>query len=254
MWKAKAIEAKVLEAGYVRGPSGAWDAQVGLRLRNLDPDHRCHRELHVDFLNAEGQVLSSVRSFVSLAGGAAQHRRYRAPRKLACPGELGACPRLSVRLRELAGEASAIPLAAVEAEKSPPEGQPLFAQSVVDGDTLVLISGERVRLLGVDTPEREKKAGGRGPEPGYQVASDYTRERCMAGPLILQYDGERQDIYGRWLALVVLEDGTLLNLDLLKKGLARAYPLAEFSRKDEFLKAESEARAAGLGLWAPAKP
>jgi endonuclease YncB( thermonuclease family) len=72
----------------------------------------------------------------------------------------------------------------------------------------------------------------------------------MDGSLTLSFDGERRDVYGRWLALVRAEDGGLVNLEMLQKGLAKVYPRSDFSQKAAFENAEQEAKAAGLGLWA----
>ena len=72
----------------------------------------------------------------------------------------------------------------------------------------------------------------------------------LAGPVTLAYDGERQDVYGRWLVLVRTEDGTLLNRDLLEQGLARVYERSDFALKQDFTATEAAARAAKKGIWA----
>jgi len=93
---------------------------------------------------------------------------------------------------------------------------------VVDGDTLVLDGGERVRLLDVDTPEkfdspkldRDAKRTGMSKEKikamGEQ-ASEFTRKLCEGKRCWLEYGKRRTDKYGRTLAYVHLEDGRVVN-------------------------------------------
>lgn len=126
--------------------------------------------------------------------------------------------------------------------------QTYFVERVVDGDTLLLESGERVRLLGVDTPETVK--------PNHPIerlgreASSFT-ERLVEGKRVrLGFDKERRDRYGRLLAYVYA-DGLFLNEELLRAGLSEAqlqYPYSN-AMKRRFQRAEEEARRAERGLW-----
>ena len=71
---------------------------------------------------------------------------------------------------------------------------------VIDGDTFVLYSGEKVRLIGVDTPETKH------PQKPVQYfakeASEFTRRMIEGKTILLEYDGKRSDRYGRLLAYV----------------------------------------------------
>ena len=92
---------------------------------------------------------------------------------------------------------------------------------VVAGDTLVLDGGERVRLIGVDTPETvhpQKPVEYFGKE-----ASAFTRQLVEGERVRLEYDlgTGRKDRYGRTLAYVYLEDGRLLNLAIIAGGYKR---------------------------------
>jgi micrococcal nuclease len=257
-WTRGSLSARVIEAGYQRdAKTGAWEASATLRFANLSAGRRYHQSVQVQFVDAGGKVLGGWKTFLSLPPGQAQHRQVRAPGRLACAGELPACPGLSLRvlLGPQAGAAAAVPIPAVPLAdgEAPPEGQPLYVAQVYDGDTLALLSGQKIRFLGIDAPERLRK-GGPGAEPYYQQATDFVRARVMDAPVTLAYDGEKRDVYGRWLARVLLEDGSDLNRELLSQGLARVYPRSDFSLKEDYLKAEAEARAAGRGLWGPAKP
>jgi len=120
---------------------------------------------------------------------------------------------------------------------------------VVDGDTLVLDGGERVRLIGVDTPETvhpQKPVEYFGKE-----ASEFTRRTADGKRVRLEYDQGtgRQDRYGRTLAYVYLEDGRLLNLEIIEGGYGHAYTRFPFAKMEEFQKAERTARETGSGLW-----
>jgi endonuclease YncB( thermonuclease family) len=124
--------------------------------------------------------------------------------------------------------------------------------SVADGDTLSLEGLETVRLIGVDTPEKN--------HPTLPVqfmskeASDFTEKICLGKKIRLEYDPydpDKRGNYGRVLGYVYLEDGTFLQEALIKKGLAIAYtkyPLDE-GRKAQFLAWEQEAKNRAIGLW-----
>ena len=123
-------------------------------------------------------------------------------------------------------------------------------KKAVDGDTLRLDNDERVRLLGVDTPETKhpkKPIEYYGPE-----ASAFTKREIEKRLVLLEFDRTPRDRYGRVLAYVFRQpDEFFLNAELLKQGYARAYTRFPFARKQEFLRYEEEARKAGRGLWAP---
>jgi len=123
-------------------------------------------------------------------------------------------------------------------------------QRVVDGDTLLLANGARVRLQGVDTPETVKP--NHPVEPFGHEATEFTR-RFVArgnGAVRLQFDRERLDKYGRFLAYVWVGD-RMLNEELLRAGLATAELQYRYSstRKTRFRRAEEEAEAAARGIW-----
>ena len=125
-------------------------------------------------------------------------------------------------------------------------------ERVVDGDTLLLQSGERVRLIGVDTPETKH------PSKPVQYfgkeASAFTRRMVEGKRVRLEFDQGNvvrghKDRYGRTLAYVFLEDGTLLNAEIIKQGYGHAYTQFPFSRMEEFRRLEREAQEQGSGLW-----
>ena len=121
-------------------------------------------------------------------------------------------------------------------------------QRVVDGDTLLLEGGVRVRLIGVDTPETVHPD--RPPEPGGQEASDFTRQAVEGRRVSLSFDRERQDRFGRHLAYVTV-DGRLLNEELIRQGYGRATLQYNYSgaMKDRFRAAQEHAQQQRLGIW-----
>jgi len=134
-----------------------------------------------------------------------------------------------------------------------------LVKRVIDGDTIVVnIFGkkERVRLIGVDTPETKHP---RKPVEYYgKEASDFTRRLCEGKRVRLEYDpANRQvkdrDKYGRLLAYVYLADGTFLNAEIIKQGYGYAYTRFQFKYLDEFRKHEKYARQKTLGLWKKVK-
>ena len=133
-----------------------------------------------------------------------------------------------------------------------PEGD-FRVERVVDGDTLLLTTGARVRLIGVDTPETVKPD--HPVEPWGPEATAFTRTFIAAGKVRLQFDQERVDQYNRLLAYVWVGD-KLLNEELLRAGLARQERGYHYSQamKTRFRRAEREARDAHRGLWSDAEP
>ena len=120
----------------------------------------------------------------------------------------------------------------------------------VDGDTLLLEGGVRVRFIGANTPETKKPNWPI--EPFGPEASAFTQRTIEnAGNRVrLEADGDRFDRYGRQLALVYVGD-TLLNEELIRQGLARAETQYRYSSemKAKFQAAEYEAQKAQRGIW-----
>jgi micrococcal nuclease len=117
---------------------------------------------------------------------------------------------------------------------------------VVDGDTVVLESGERVRYLLVDTPE---STGGKRECFGTE-SRDFNRSLVEGRVVRLTYGEACTDRYGRLLAYVSV-DGQEVNALLAERGYACVLyvPPAGESRRSEFEALESSARRAGRGMW-----
>jgi len=141
-----------------------------------------------------------------------------------------------------------------------PEGQlrgPFPLVRVIDGDTIAITVGgleERVRLIGIDTPERDTPFGPR--------ATAFMQGALGTGALWLELDARERDRFGRLLAYVYVEDAngawtwgggrfTQANLAILQAGLADLLTIPPNVRYTElYVAAVQEARAAGQGLWA----
>jgi len=121
---------------------------------------------------------------------------------------------------------------------------------VVDGDTIIIsMNGqdERVRLIGVDTPETKHPK--KPVEYFGKEASAFTKAMVEGKKVRLKYDQEKRDKYGRLLAYVYLEDGTFLNAEIVKQGYGFAYTRFPFKYLDDFKEYEKEARENDRGLW-----
>lgn len=119
---------------------------------------------------------------------------------------------------------------------------------VVDGDTFELENGEKVRMIGMDTPETVKP--NHSVEPYGKEASNFTKELLTGQNVTLKFDVEPYDKYKRLLAYVYLSDGTFVNEKLVRDGYARIMTIPpNVAKADLFLEAEREAREQNRGLW-----
>jgi endonuclease YncB( thermonuclease family) len=133
-------------------------------------------------------------------------------------------------------------------DEHPRTPQAALVVQVVDGDTLVLAGGIKVRVLSIDAPEMERDG-----QPAdflahkaKAVLTDLTLNRMIG----LEYDQLRYDRYGRLLAYLFLPDRTLVNAELVRRGLARVYFIAPNLRyQKDLLVAQHEAIEAQRGVW-----
>jgi len=121
---------------------------------------------------------------------------------------------------------------------------------VIDGDTFEIEGGQKVRMIGIDTPESVHPDAEKNTEFG-EKASAYTKKLLEGKKVKLAKDVSETDKYGRLLRYVYLEDGTFVNELLVKEGYAKAatYP-PDVMYSDVFAKAEQYARENNKGLWA----
>jgi micrococcal nuclease len=120
---------------------------------------------------------------------------------------------------------------------------------VADGDTFVLESGPRVRLLGIDAPEI-------GEHPLAEQALLALEGLVLGRHVRLQRGRPDRDRYDRFLRYVFVKRGErdgrelFVNAELVRMGLAEVYRRAETDRRlREIISAQEEARRAGRGMW-----
>jgi micrococcal nuclease len=118
---------------------------------------------------------------------------------------------------------------------------------VVDGDTLVLDGGERVRLIGVDTPE---SVDPRRPVQYFgKDASAFTRRVIEGRRVRLERGWEKRDRHGRTLAYVFRDDGLFLNAEIIRQGYGHALTRFPHPHLEAFRALERQARDSRRGLW-----
>jgi len=128
-------------------------------------------------------------------------------------------------------------------------------ERVIDGDTILLENGEKVRLIGIDAPEyyklTDKEKFGLDEDYLYEwgvKAKLYLEDRILNKDVSLKYDREKRDCYGRLLAYVYL-DHEMINRTMIKEGYARSTPEFEFKYREEFIELEKEAKKERKGMW-----
>lgn len=125
---------------------------------------------------------------------------------------------------------------------------------VIDGDTILVAQPgreERVRLLGVNTPETVHPSR---PVESYGREASVFLHRLLDGRTVrLEHPpgSDTVDRWGRLVAYVYREpDGMLVNLEIVRQGYGHALTDYPFEGMDAFRAAERDAREAGRGLWA----
>jgi len=126
---------------------------------------------------------------------------------------------------------------------SPP--QEALVTRVIDGDTIVIEGGYRVRYIGIDTPETYPEAKAFGAE-----AWQANRELVEGKRVRLEKDVSETDKYGRLLRYVYAGD-IMVNAELVRNGLAeaRAYP-PDIKYQDYLAGLQEGAKDEGRGMWA----
>lgn len=132
------------------------------------------------------------------------------------------------------------------------EGERVLVTKVIDGDTIEIEGGQRVRFVGMDTPETvdpRRPVGCFGKEASNEV------KRLLTGKeIIMQKDISDTDKYDRLLRYVYLplENGQVLFVNdyLVREGFGRVYTYPPDVRfNEQFLEAERDARINQRGLW-----
>jgi micrococcal nuclease len=137
---------------------------------------------------------------------------------------------------------------AASSARGVPAGDDVTVEREIDGDTVAVTGGVKVRFIGMDTPEKFGTVQCYGVE-----ASRYTESLIPVGTrLRLVYDVERLDRYGRTLAFLYrASDGLFINAALVRDGYAHVYTVPpNVAHASDFVALQREARDANRGLWA----
>ena len=117
-----------------------------------------------------------------------------------------------------------------------------LVQRVIDGDTFVIENKERIRLIGINTPEKGK--------PCYLEAKKKLEDLILDEKVILKKDISERDRYSRLLRYTY-KNRLFVNLEMIESGYAYATPYPpDVAYKEIFKKAEQEAEKQKIGcLW-----
>jgi micrococcal nuclease len=114
-------------------------------------------------------------------------------------------------------------------------------KTIVDGDTIILSDGRKVRYIGINTPERDQFF--------YAEATDFNRRLVDGEEIRLEFDSVQEDEFGRTLAYVFVGD-IFVNLEMIRAGWALFYDDPDNNRFDELLsKTLSAAKKNHVGMW-----
>jgi len=116
-----------------------------------------------------------------------------------------------------------------------------FVKDVIDGDTIELTNGEKVRLIGINAPEIN--------EPFGKEAKEFLSKMVNGKAVKLEKDFKLKDEYGRLLAFVFV-DNININVEIVKNGLANTLYLSKLLKySKELRKAELQAVENQIGIW-----
>ena len=121
---------------------------------------------------------------------------------------------------------------------------------IIDGDTLVLDNQITVRLVGIQSPKIALNRKDFNEWPlGYEAKTALS-DIVLNKEVMLYYGGRKMDRYGRALAHLFLNDGTWVQGEMLKNGMARVYSFDDNRAiVREMLAEENEANEKSIGIW-----
>lgn len=137
------------------------------------------------------------------------------------------------------------PVPDIDSQKPKSHGD-IYVTRIIDGDTFELSDGRTIRLIGVDTPETGM--------PFYDDAVAFAESILFGRPIVLEFDREERDKYGRYLAYVHF-DSLFFNRMLIDRGLATVYLFeSNIERAPTLIESQKRARASDLGIWSLSDP
>jgi endonuclease YncB( thermonuclease family) len=130
------------------------------------------------------------------------------------------------------------------------DAEPLVrVKQVIDGDTIILQNNDKVRFLGVNTPELGH--GKFRDEPLANTARQFVTRKIEGREVLLENERSQKDKYGRRLAQVHTLEGEDIQVGLLERGLGFVVAVGEggFDYVERYISAETIARDANKGVW-----
>lgn len=155
---------------------------------------------------------------------------------------LAACNENSNEKNDESNDTSNIPVEAVENLPIRPENlTTVTVTHVVDGDTVDLADGTRIRLIGINTPELD--------QPYYDEATQFTRALLENKQVGLEVDADELDQYDRTLAYLWIGD-ELANYTIVRSGWANSLSIQPNVKYAVYIEqAQEKAAAEGAGIW-----
>lgn len=130
-------------------------------------------------------------------------------------------------------------------ELEPSSKETYEVSQIIDGDTIRLSNGEKVRLIGINAPEQG--------QPYYEAATQKLEELMGDEQVTLEKDVDDKDQYGRLLRYVYVNE-TFVNVEMVRQGFAISYPFSPNTKyTDKFEEAQEEARISQMGIWSPSE-
>ena len=124
----------------------------------------------------------------------------------------------------------------------------VFVKYVIDGDTVILKNGNKVRYIGINAPEIDHE--NHPAEPLGYAARSFNKKLIGSQRIRLEYGREKRDHYKRLLAYVFLKDNTFVNQELVQSGLATyLYIPPNLKYADNLLQAQKDAMSGKRGMW-----
>ncbi|MDD4202836.1 MAG: thermonuclease family protein, partial [Candidatus Omnitrophica bacterium] len=123
-----------------------------------------------------------------------------------------------------------------------------YVKFVYDGDTVLLSNNQKVRYIGIDTPETEHSK--KGAQFFSKEATTYNKNLVLNKKVRLEFDIEKRDKYGRLLAYVFVDD-IFVNAKLVEDGFAKVFEFQpNIKYRDLFQRLQKTAQDQKKGMWA----
>jgi len=121
------------------------------------------------------------------------------------------------------------------------EHEDVTVKRVVDGDTFVTGDGRKIRMIGINTPEKGR--------PFNKDATNFLKDLITGKTVTIEFGSEKKGRYGRYLAYVHMGD-LFVSAEIVRRGLAYAYIYPKTKlHNEQLIQCQREARAAKRGLW-----